>query len=249
MELLGFVAGLASVWLYTRENPLAWPAGIVNSGAWAALFWESRLFLDAGLQLVFVGIGAWGWWQWLRGGPGDAPLRVRRAGGREAAALAAVAAAGTGVLWWAMTTQDDAMPFWDAATTTGSLVAQYLLGRKVIGTWRWWIAVDVAYVGIYAAQELYLTAALQPVFIVLCMLGLRSWRVSRRDPGPVPPGTARATGVAAGAGGSPSSSASPSRRTAATSSSSTRPRSWPTASRSSSAPGRTTPSRPAPARR
>ena len=186
MEIVGFVAGLASVWLYTRENPLAWPAGILNSGAWAALFWDARLFLDAGLQLVFVGIGVWGWWQWLRGGPGETELRVRRTGGREAVALAAMAAAGTGVLWWAMTTQDDAMPFWDAATTTCSLIAQYLLGRKVIGTWWWWIAVDVAYVGIYAAQELYLTAALQPVFVVLCVLGLRSWRASLREAERVP---------------------------------------------------------------
>jgi len=178
LEIVGFVAGLASVWLYTRQNTLAWPVGIVNSVAWALLFWGSRLYLDAGLQLVFVAIGVWGWWRWLRGGPGDSELPVRRASTRERVALAAVAVTGTGVLWWAMRTQDDAMPFWDAATTTGSLVAQYLLGRKVLGTWWWWIAVDVAYVGMYAVQHLYLTAALQPLFIALCVAGLRAWRAA-----------------------------------------------------------------------
>lgn len=180
LEIVGFVAGLASVWLYTRQNTWAWPVGIVNSLAWALLFWAARLYLDAGLQLVFVAIGVWGWWRWLRGGPGDERLRVRRASPRERVALAAVAVTGTGLFWWAMRVHDDAMPFWDAATTTGSLVAQYLLGRKILGTWWWWIAVDVAYVGMYTAQDLYLTAALQPLFIALCVAGLRAWRTSLR---------------------------------------------------------------------
>jgi HTH-type transcriptional repressor of NAD biosynthesis genes len=180
LEIVGFVAGLASVWLYTRQNAWAWPVGIVNSLAWALLFWGSRLYLDAGLQLVFVALGVWGWWRWLRGGPGDERLPVRRASPRERAGIAAVAVTGTGLFWWAMRAHDDAMPFWDAATTTGSLVAQYLLGRKILGTWWWWIAVDVAYVGMYTAQDLYLTAALQPLFIVLCVAGLRAWRASLR---------------------------------------------------------------------
>jgi nicotinamide mononucleotide transporter len=59
-----------------------------------------------------------------------------------------------------------------------SLVAQYMLTRKLLGNWWCWIAVDVAYVVMYTAQHLYLTAALQPLFIGMCVAGLRSWRAS-----------------------------------------------------------------------
>ena len=70
-----------------------------------------------------------------------------------------------------------------------SLIAQYMLTRKLFGSWWLWIAVDVAYVVLYTSQGLYLTAALQPLFIVLCVLGLRRWRASMAiaDPSPGQP--------------------------------------------------------------
>ena len=65
---------------------------------------------------------------------------------------------------------------------TVSLIAQYMLTRKLLESWWLWIAVDIAYVVMYTSQGLYLTAALQPVFIVMCVLGLRQWRASMAAP-------------------------------------------------------------------
>jgi nicotinamide mononucleotide transporter len=56
-----------------------------------------------------------------------------------------------------------------------------MLTRKLLGTWWCWIAVDVAYIVMYSSQHLYLTAALQPLFIALCVAGWRRWRASLRD--------------------------------------------------------------------
>ncbi len=179
-EIAGFVTGLASVWLYVRQDVRSWPVGMANSACWLVLFWQSRLFLDAGLQVLYLGLSVWGWYLWWRGqGPGR-ELPVRRAGRTEAVLLAVAGLGLTGALWWLMTRQADAMPFWDGGTTALSLVAQYLLTRKVLATWWCWMAVDVAYLGMYAAQHLYLTAALQPLFFGLCVLGLRQWRASLR---------------------------------------------------------------------
>lgn len=180
MEVLGFVTGLVSVWLFARQNVWAWPIGIANSGCWLLLFWQSRLFLDAGLQVVYIGLSVWGWYWWLRpagseGTVGSA-LPVARTSRWESLVLVGVGVAATAGLWWAMAVQDDAMPFWDAATTVVSLIAQYMLTRKLLGNWWCWIAVDVAYVGMYAVQHLFLTAALQPLFIAVCLSGWRSWR-------------------------------------------------------------------------
>ena len=176
VEVAGFVTGGVSVWLYARENVWAWPVGLANSACWLVLFWASRLYLDAGLQLVYVGLGVWGWYWWLRGGEQPGELRVARTRRWEALLLAAIGVVGTAGLWWAMTAVSDALPLPDAATTVVSLIAQYMLTRKLIGNWWCWIAVDAAYVVMYTSQHLYLTAVLQPVFIAICVMGLRRWR-------------------------------------------------------------------------
>jgi nicotinamide mononucleotide transporter len=179
-EVAGFVSGAVSVWLYVRQNAWAWPTGIANSVFWLVLFWSSRLYLDSGLQVVYLVLEVIGWYWWLRGGQRPGRLPVARTARREVWALAGVGVLATLGLWWAMAAVADALPLPDAATTVVSLIAQYMLTRKLIGNWWCWIAVDVAYVGMYVDQHLYLTAALQPLLIGMCVAGLRQWRTSMR---------------------------------------------------------------------
>jgi nicotinamide mononucleotide transporter len=183
-EVLGFATGAVSVWLYVRQNVWAWPTGIANSVFWLMLFWTSRLYLDAGLQVLYVVLGVLGWYWWLRGGERPGHLPVRRTSRREVAVLTGVGVVATAALWPAMAAVADAQPLPDAATTVVSLIAQYMLTRKLLGNWWCWIAVDVAYIGMYASQHLYLTAALQPLFIAMCVAGLRQWRGGLRAPVP-----------------------------------------------------------------
>ena len=85
-------------------------------------------------------------------------------------------AAGTAALGGAMARYTDAaLPYWDAATTVLSLVAQYLLARKVLENWEFWIVVDVIAVGVYLTKELYLTSGLYAVFLILAVIGLITW--------------------------------------------------------------------------
>jgi nicotinamide mononucleotide transporter len=196
-EIGGFVAGAACVWLYVRQSMWAWPVGIVNSACWLVLFWTSKLYLDSGLQVVYIALGIAGWYWWLRGvrepqpsipagdatgnAPEPATLPVSRTTKKEAAVLVAVGTLVTLTLWRVMVAVGDAQPLADAATTTVSLIAQYMLIRKLIENWWCWIAVDIAYVAMYSSQGLHLTAALQPLFIAMCVMGLRQWRASLRE--------------------------------------------------------------------
>jgi nicotinamide mononucleotide transporter len=184
-EILGFVTGAVSVAFYVRQSVWAWPTGIANSVFWLVLFWGSRLYLDASLQLVYIGLGVAGWWWWVRGqragGRRTGELPVRLTAPAEALTLVAIGVLATSGLWWLMERVGDAAPLPDAATTVVSLIAQYMITRKLLGNWWCWIAVDVAYVVLYTVKHLYLTAALQPLFIALCVVGLRQWRSSLVD--------------------------------------------------------------------
>ena len=175
-EAVAFVFGLLGVALTVLESVWCWPVGLVNVALLAVVFWNSRLYADAGLQVVYLGLCLYGWWAWLHGGAGGGALRISRTPRRALLGLLGLGAcfgAFLGLLLGRAT--DAALPFWDAATTSFSLVAQWMQARKWLENWMLWIAVDVAYVGIYLAKHLYLTAGLYASFVALAVLGLREW--------------------------------------------------------------------------
>ena len=189
VEVLGFVSGAACVWLATRQNVWNFPVGIANNLLFLWLFAHTGLYANAGLQVVFAALAVLGWVWWVRGGAGRRPLVVTRTPRwvwPAGAAVLALATVGLTVLLSA--TAGSAAPFWDALTTSSSLVAQVMLGRKWLGSWAVWIGTDVVLVGLYASQGLVLTAVLYAGFFGLCLLGWRDWRralVPGAEPAPV----------------------------------------------------------------
>jgi nicotinamide mononucleotide transporter len=178
---LEIVAVVLSVWMVVcnmRVDPLAWPLAITSSLLYCALFASSRLYGEASLQLFFVAVSAWGWYQWQRGrGDGGEPLRVHRLGARTRWRVAAVTLAAwpaLGLLLQQVTDSD--VPFLDALPTVGSIAGQLLLGRKLIETWPVWLAVNAFSVGLFALKGLWLTVVLYALFAGMALLGWRQWR-------------------------------------------------------------------------
>ena len=180
LEVFAVVMSLASVALTVRRHVACWPTGIVGVAAYFALFVEQKLYADSALQIVFLAQNAYGWWYWLHGiDGGDRPVGVLRARDRTLIALAtAVAALGVGAALARWT--DAALPFADAALSTTSLVANWLLARKLIENWWLWLAADVGYVAVFWSKGLRLSAALYVVFFALCVIGVREWSRTRR---------------------------------------------------------------------
>lgn len=185
-ELLGFATGVLNVWLVVRQHILNWPLGIANVLLLGLIFVDGGLYADAGLQVVYVVLQAWGWWEWLYGGRGRTALETQRTSGREWVALALAGIAGTALLTAVLDTwTDSTVPFWDALTTTISLAATYGQSRKLLESWWLWISADVIYIPLYAYKRLYLTSALYILFLALCVAGLVAWRrdwLARRAP-------------------------------------------------------------------
>nr|WP_199521149.1 nicotinamide riboside transporter PnuC [Jiangella anatolica] len=177
-ELLGFLTGAACVWLVGRQSLWNWPVGIANNLLWIALFASAGLYADSGLQVVYIGLAVWGWWNWLNGG-GAAALPVTGVTGREWAGLAVAGVAGTATLTVALAAwTPSTVPFWDAVTTVLSLLATWGQARKRWQSWLLWIAADLVYVPLYLHKGLTLTALLYAGFLGLCVAGLVRWRTS-----------------------------------------------------------------------
>lgn len=175
------LACLLSLWMVgcnMRVHPLGWPLAIVSSLLYAALFLHYRLYGEASLQLVFVALAGWGWWEWLRGrGENGERLTVHRLSpsqGRYALLLTLCAWPLLGWLLHRVTDSD--VPYLDALPTVGSITGQILLGRKLIENWPVWIAVNVISVGLFAYKGLGLTALLYALFAGLAAWGWQRWR-------------------------------------------------------------------------
>ena len=73
-EVLGFATGALCVYLVARQHILNWPIGIANNLLWILLFATAGLYADSGLQVIYIALALWGWWQWLHGGRDRTPL-------------------------------------------------------------------------------------------------------------------------------------------------------------------------------
>ncbi len=181
LESAGVVSGVLGVWLTIRQNLWCWPVGLVNVSLYAVVFFRARLYADVGLQGVFFVLCALGWWRWLHPGASRKELPVTRLVSQEAAWLAVAGlSAGLGMGHFFATYTDAALPYWDSTTVAMSLVAQWLLTRKVLENWHLWIVADVLMVGIYLAKGLTATAGLYALYTLLAVQGLREWRRSLR---------------------------------------------------------------------
>ncbi|MEV0719479.1 nicotinamide riboside transporter PnuC [Asanoa sp. NPDC050611] len=179
-ELLGFLTGVLNVWLVARQRISNWPVGILNVALLMLVFWTAGLYADAGLQILYVLLGLYGWWSWLYGGEHRSRLRVGDTSPGEWVALAIAGVALTAALTVFLDrATDSTVPFPDAVTTTLSLLATYGQTRKRWESWWLWIAADLIYIPLYAYKGLYLTAALYLIFLTLCVFGLRQWRAAR----------------------------------------------------------------------
>ena len=179
IEVLGFLTGVSCVLLGIAEIPWSWPVGIAYNILLFIVLWTHGVYALALLQIVYIVISLYGWWNWLHGGVGHGTLRICRTPPRLGLILAVVSVAGMLTLHAILSRYTDStVPWLDAVTTTLSLIAQYLLSRKMMATWFVFTFVDVIAIVINLEKGLYPIVALYSFFIILCLFGFRHWNKS-----------------------------------------------------------------------
>lgn len=181
LEILAVACGLINIVLLVRRSIWNFPFGLAMVSLYAVIFYEARLYGEAGLQLFFAVVQLYGWALWARAGGAQQPVAVRWLGWPARIAWLGFILAGTAVLGTLLHRLTDAvMPYPDAAISAASIAAQFLLSFRRIENWLLWIAIDIGAIALYILRDLHLTAALYAAFLVLSMLGLREWIAAAR---------------------------------------------------------------------
>lgn len=180
-EVVATITGAWTVWLIVKNNVWNWPLGLATSTFSGIVFFSSRLFADAGLQVAYFSLGLFGWYWWLHGGKDKQELPIQHSPKRELLLTLFAGLIGTVVLRDILIRVNGAAPFLDALLTSFSLVAQYLITRRYIENWVVWIIVDVIYVPLFISRGLHLIAVLYAIYLGLAIAGWIEWRKLHRQ--------------------------------------------------------------------
>jgi nicotinamide mononucleotide transporter len=176
LELIAAFLGLISVWLTVKQNVWCWPIGAVMVALYTLIFWHERLYADSGLQVVYFVLQFYGWYQWLHGGREGDELPPTRAEIELLGVLVVLGGLASGMLGWALrrwTDQDVA--YLDSVITVFSLIAQWMLAKKLLENWLVWMGVDALAVVVYFWKGLYPTSVLYGIFLLMCVAGYLEW--------------------------------------------------------------------------
>ena len=177
LELVAVATGFACVWLAARESIWNFPVAIFSCLLFVVVYFQTKLYSDSGLQVLFILLSGYGWYEWLYGGSNATELGVTHATGREWLAGAAFAVLFTlGFGYYLHHHTDAAFPYFDSFTTAGSIVAQFLLTRKRLENWLLWLLVDVIYVPMLWYKQLYFVSLLYFLYLALAAYGYWQWR-------------------------------------------------------------------------
>lgn len=188
LEYFGVLTGLLYLFLEIRQHRAMWIVGFVTSLVYVFVFFSSKIYADMGLNIYYVGISIYGFWQWTRSriqGKREAPSSPPPSGQILYRSLSWPLAVGIGIalaaifyaLYFILSRYTDSpIPVGDAFTTAVGIVATWMLARRIIEHWIFWIVVNFVSAYLYYVRGLYPTLFLYLCYAVLAAVGLYNWK-------------------------------------------------------------------------
>lgn len=182
IEILAVVLAVAYLLLAIRQNIWCWLCAGLSTAIYVWLFFDAKLYMESGLNAFYFAMAIYGWYVWTTGRHDGQerpvtvwPLRVHA----TAILIVIIASAASGYMLDTRT--DAAFPYVDSLTTWGAIWATFLVARKVLENWWYWLLIDIASVFIYWIRDLELTSLLFVLYVVMIPFGIVSWSKSMRE--------------------------------------------------------------------
>ena len=183
-ELIAVIAAIAYLGFAIRQQIICWFFAAISTAIYIWLFIEARLYMESVLNLFYLVMAGYGWWVWS-GGRDDGAGRpvVIWVWRRHLTAIVVVVFLSALSGWTLSVYSDAAYPYIDSMTTWFAIWATFLVARKVLENWWYWLLIDLASIFIYWTRDLQLTALLFVIYVIMIPFGLISWRNSMREHG------------------------------------------------------------------
>ena len=178
VEITGSVLSIIYLYLSVKQKAGLWIFGFLCSALYTVVFFESKFYADMTLQVYYMGVSIFGWISWRAGKTQpEKELPVKRTTFKSALVITAIAF----ILFFAyrfilLNYTDSPLPNADSLTTALSIVATWMLARKMIEHWLLWIFIDALSAGLYFYKGLYPTAVLFVVYTVMAIVGYYQWK-------------------------------------------------------------------------
>lgn len=176
LELIAVVLGIAYLLLAARENILCWYAAFISTAIYILLFWDVSLYMESALQVYYVAMAIYGWWQWRGGDRTTNKLAIRTLSRKQhSVAIGSVIILATINGYLLNRYTDAALPYLDAFTTWGAVLTTWMVAKKILENWLYWIVIDSLSIYLYLERGLALTAVLFALYVLLCFFGYAKW--------------------------------------------------------------------------
>lgn len=177
LQIVGTLLGLIYLWLEYKANIWVWIIGAIMPLVHGILYLESGIYADAAMQLYYVAAGVYGLIVWKRKPrkSGDGVIR-HTPRGWIVPLVAVYALLHVALYYILMEFTDSRVPLFDSMSTALSIVAMWMLSRKLVEQWLVWLVVDMISVGLYIYKGIPITALLYTLYCVLAVLGYLRWR-------------------------------------------------------------------------
>ena len=180
-EILAAILAIIYLLLALRQDIRCWIAWIISSLMYLFVMLYAGLLMESALQIFYVGMGIYGWMQWDKRSAQD-KLSIRRWNKKQhfyaiGSLLCIVVISG-----YLLSLNSNAVaPYIDSFTTWGAILATFMVAKKVLENWIYWFVIDFVSVFLFLSRELYPTAVLFVIYLVIIVFGYRAWRKAMRS--------------------------------------------------------------------
>ncbi|RYF89918.1 MAG: nicotinamide riboside transporter PnuC [Chitinophagaceae bacterium] len=186
LEAIAVISGIASVWFSKKENILVYPVGLVNTIFYTYLSFNSHLIGEAGVNLYYTVVSLWGWYLWSSKDTHKRPLlHISFSTQKQVAFQAAFFLLLYATIFLLLTYlkkvfAPGAIPWADALASASAFTGMYLMAKKKVESWYWWIITNIASIPLYFVKGFVFTSVYYLVLLVLAVSGLQSWKNKAR---------------------------------------------------------------------
>ena len=177
IEIAGSIAGFIYIFLGIKANKWMCPVGLVTSVFYVIVFFNAKFYADMSLQFYYIFISIVGWYWWIKGGKGGKELVITKMAKHLYIKLFVTSILIFLVYALILTKfTDSQLPYWDSLTTSLSIVASWMLARKMLEQWILWVIIDLISMFLYIYKGLYPTSILFLIYTVLAVVGYYKWK-------------------------------------------------------------------------